>query len=424
MSTLPIREPWLRKILYPGVFGETQLPRQTGPYEPTGPSIDSMNVPYGVSPPPTPPPPMEMESPGLSNEANTRFLDLLDQFPRRREPSTLRRIGASLAAIGDRETGEKILYPGYDREMQDWKEQANVYGQAASLERMNNSTISQDEYRKLTDRFRIDAERQRNEDRDEDRKIRQQNADTGRFRAENQARAQSAALDKTTKVITDRAGNMWALNGRNEISELPIESLSFEDKLRLQQEGRLTIVDDQQEAQKELARLRHEQELKEIERRAELKTDTSTQSESDKRKGVLRRAEEFIRNNPGLKDWVIIEGDKVDIKAPFTIPVLGRDTSRDNETLEMIRKYIDPDYKGPASSTEGTIKPSSTTTPKPAAAKPATTSKAATPPKKDNMVIPPKGKLRVADKDGNEFWLPIEQWPTAEKRGYRKVVGK
>jgi hypothetical protein len=123
-----------------------------------------------------------------NNEASERFTRMVDEYPSYEEPSTLRKIGASLIGLGRKDTPamqEAFLNRDYLRKVDDWKNQISPAMQAANLERYANANERQTAYQMATQELNERKLEQKTENDAANRDIRQQRADVYEWKAKH-----------------------------------------------------------------------------------------------------------------------------------------------------------------------------------------------------------------------------------------------
>ena len=257
--------------------------------------------------------PAKYEKP-LHHEVADKFLEFLDKYPEKpKSPGLMGNIAGAFASFVPNATPDdvdKSRFGGYYRQRDEWKERAGVMGQAAQLERANNQTDSLDEYRQDTIREREETRRARSEAATEDRKIKQQNADTAARRAEIQA----AALEGGTIVHDSVTGRSQLLNKKGQLKDVDLKALTFEQQVALRTAGQLIIANDSQGAARELAALKQKYDLEKIEadKKAKLETDAANarnkqdnpESGASEKAKLQIRIQQYVREHPTHSDWL------------------------------------------------------------------------------------------------------------------------
>lgn len=92
--------------------------------------------------------------------ASDRFNSILDSAPTRRDPGTVRKIGAALAGFGGMSPQDidASLYAPYHREMADWKTKLAPAQQGAQLERQNNINERTMAYQTISAKLKQEAD--------------------------------------------------------------------------------------------------------------------------------------------------------------------------------------------------------------------------------------------------------------------------
>jgi len=287
-----------------------------------------------------PPPPNN----NPEDKAYKAFMDLVNNFPVRKEPSTLRKIGASIAALsGNADTVEHALYPRYDRDVADWKQKAGVSGNLAQIEASRNSAVIRDEYNHLTNSWRL-LESERKADAD---KKKGEQGDRRLDQGDRRLDIQQGTLDLKKKLgegakgirVNQSTGQTYLWYADGHIETIDQQDLSFAQRQKLAQAGKLELLDLQQAFTRERDETKHEYTLDEIAERAASRVGNN-QTEADKIKGKLRRAGEYARAHPEVADWIEADPDTgfIEMKPRG----LFRDKAKDADQIAAFNKYIDP----------------------------------------------------------------------------------
>jgi hypothetical protein len=333
--------------VFSGIGQLAGMPPTPSPTTQTGAELDPMGVPIELRRSETGDNPFGNAPPPPNNDPEDRaykaFLDLVNNFPVRKEPSTLRKIGASVAALsGNPDTVEHALYPTYEREVSDWKQKAGVTGNLAQIEAGRNSAAIRDEYNRLTNEWRL-LESKRKSDEGEGR------LEQGNRRLEQGDRRldiQAGALDLRKKVgegakgirVNQNTGQTYLWYGDGHIETIDQQDLSFAQRQKLAQAGKLEILDLQQGFTRERDATQHEYTLEEIAERLSQKDGNASETQLKQRK--LNRAGEWARTHPQAADWIEIDPDNglIQIIPPKSY---FRDKSKDAEIIADFNKYID-----------------------------------------------------------------------------------
>lgn len=313
------------------------------------------------------------------------FVDLVNNFPTRKEPSTLRKIGASIAAFsGNPEIVDNALYPGYNRDVTDWKNKVSATGQLANIEAGRDSRAIREEYNALMAQIRRDdLERKKTEGErrgdQADRRLDQRDEELDIKRGQLDLRRETANGAQGIRV-NQRTGQTYLWYKDGTIKNLDQQDLSFEHRQKLAQAGRLELLDLQQQFTRERDATQHEYDLEEILKRVEARAGGNT-SEADKAKGKINRAGEYARAHPEVADWIEVDPDTGFIE--MRPRGIWRDRARDAEIISDFNKYIDqgsnPGTGAVPGNNTSSVKPGSRFARPPAAAKPGARTPAKTP---------------------------------------------
>lgn len=315
-----------------------QLPSSTGPYNPGNPGQPTL--PEMQNPNPEQPP--MQEGNGVEDRAYKQFLDLVNNFPVRKEPSTLRKIGASVAALsGKPDTVENALYPGYDREVNDWENKAKVSGNLAQIEGSRNSAAIRDDYNRLTNEWRL-VESKRKGEADEkrgeqgDRRLDQRDEELDIKRGQLDLRKEANEGAQGIRV-NQRTGKtyLWYKDGRTK--ELDQNDLSFEHRQKLAQAGKIELLDLQNAFTRERDETKHEYTLDEIAERLSKKGENTSDTQLKQRK--LNRAGEWARTHPQASSWIEVDPDTGFMELKPT--GIWRDRAKDADLIKDFNTYID-----------------------------------------------------------------------------------
>lgn len=270
-------------------------------------------------------------------------MPLLSNF---KNPGLWTKIRAHLAAMGAdnaaqaRQIREGIEHEPYLKALDAWKMRLDPTQELAKMEntrnvnaRLTGSTILSNEStnKRLTEQARKDREAEL--DRDLDRQIRQQRADTYDFKTRH----------PTFKTATRRDGKLVFYDpadpSKTIVSDIDTGKLSDVDKINLEHQGNLeeiqergkiakSLEGERQVNRKELSDLQfgHQESLEETKQQNRLKTEgvrqqnrievkkipsassnTTTQSETQKKQGLINKANKIISENPELKSYIIFE---------------------------------------------------------------------------------------------------------------------
>lgn len=170
-----------------------------------------------------------------------RLNEIVSRMPQRNKPGIMRKIAAGLSGLtGDMRNVDRALYGPYYNQIADWKEQYEPAKDLAQEERlgnnnlrmMANSMLSQE----MSDRrFEQTAARHKVLQGNSDRRLDQGDTkiDQGQQRIDLATKGfdLKKELAEGGQVITDnKTGNTYLMNRKGELSELPFDQLSFEDK--------------------------------------------------------------------------------------------------------------------------------------------------------------------------------------------------
>lgn len=322
------------------LFSSLADPRTTGPYnmgnpgQPTLPEVQ-------VSPMEAPNPMRERSAP-IEDRAYQQFIDLVNNFPVRKEPSMLRKIGAGISALsGNPETVEGALYPGYNREVQDWENKAKVSGNLAQIEGSRNSAAIRDDYNRLTNEWRLLESKRKAEEGEGRLEQGSRRLDQGDRRLD----IQQGALDLKKKIgegakgirVNQNTGETYLWYPDGHIETIDQKDLSFAQRQKLAQAGRLELLDLQQAFTKERDETKHEYTLDEIAERLSKKGESTSETQLKQRK--LNRAGEWARTHPQAAEWIEIDPDTgfMELKPRG----VWRDRAKDAELIADFNKYID-----------------------------------------------------------------------------------
>ena len=117
--------------------------------------------------------------------ASERFKQLLDQFPERGNPTFMDKLAGAGAYLGNvrrhiaggQDAAEKAKYAGYNRELEDWKEQikpAEVASTQENQRNINSRNLAALEIKERNDTRRLDETERKNRETAENAKIRAQ----------------------------------------------------------------------------------------------------------------------------------------------------------------------------------------------------------------------------------------------------------
>lgn len=283
------------------------------------------------------------------HDAQDRFRELITNFPERNKPGILRKIAAGISAFGtDPNAPDKIMYAPYYRELNDWKTKMEPLGDLARIENQENTqnrllkqSQDLDNYREGVLGIReAEAERRRIKDEGE--------LDIKRKRLEL-----DQELANGGRAISDRDGNMFIVTKKGEVKDIDKTSLSFADRMRLQAEGRMTIVNDQQEAARELARLKGDIDAENARLRGEIQKDVNAAkptkadqlTPNEIRQEKLNRVAEYVRDHPEVADR-IEQDDLGNIKmSPKSVHFWQSPDPNDAKTIQEFNDWVDRGIK-------------------------------------------------------------------------------
>jgi hypothetical protein len=176
------------------------------------------------------------------HEMTDYFNNLVRNMPVRRNPSLLRKIGASLVSAGQGiKAGERALFAPYLQELEDWQEKLKPAYQAANLERFENVNQRNLAYQRGTL-----AEKERAARAKED--IARFRAQAYDFKARNPNWRMVAEPDTLDAEGNTVPGKVWAINpqfpDRKVDTGLHSKDLSELDKVNLQIEGGIARVEE------------------------------------------------------------------------------------------------------------------------------------------------------------------------------------
>lgn len=181
-----------------------------------------------------------------------KFNELLSNYPNREnyKPSLLRKIGASIMAVGGGaprayQTGGYMPPLGYDKaqefldkpfldKLQDWKNQIGPSMQGAQLERQTNINERQTAMQTIADELRAQADEHKKMNDERNAQIKQQRADVYEYKAKN----------PDMKLVMTKGGNVMAMDPRDgslHDTGIPTGSLSDADKLALTYESQSAL---------------------------------------------------------------------------------------------------------------------------------------------------------------------------------------
>ncbi len=178
------------------------------------------------------------------DEAMRAFMLSLGEMPTREQgkPSNWRKLGAGIVGAGQgMDQGNKFLNRPYTEKVEDWKLKSGTLGQAAQLERLNNAQISQEEYRRLTDQWRIGK---LEADIADDKAKNELAADRNIVAQRNAAVREQALQGGIIKI--DEQGNAIMVRKNGMVEKLPnLDMFSDAEKEKMMQEGRMEVVRQQ-----------------------------------------------------------------------------------------------------------------------------------------------------------------------------------
>lgn len=198
-----------------------------------------------------------------------RLSKLLDEYPRREDPGIVRRILGGVASLSQNPAMvEHALYPGYQRELSDWKERLSPAIQSAALERANNATERQvaamiGSYENAgLNRERLEArDAQIAADRAEDNRRAQQALDDLNRRHEATLAETKAQHAATNKIAEERLKVYQAI-AKGGVFQM--DKISGQGRM-VYRDGTSTPVDVSQIPQEELIQLQQQNALGRIE---------------------------------------------------------------------------------------------------------------------------------------------------------------
>lgn len=369
--------------------------------------------------------------------------------PERPNPGKANRIitGILSGLAGKPEAANEILYGNYNRELDDWKTRLSAINPGLQAERYANTNertiINQSEGRRLEQK-RLDlATKTATEKQD--------------LAERKQQLAELKQQNPSYKFETGEDGFVYAIDEKDPTKSIktPVKSgeLSEFDKVRLNLSASLTKIDAQADANKALEEVRalNRQDIANLNRdtqiliaqtRAELAgqnkwsapqqafdrenkpmpymittngvtgeiktiplpdgsvtrttppgSSSTTESETQKRAGMVNKAMEVINQHPEWKMYIDIDSTGVTVK-PVGTGMFSKDLTR--ETRNQILAAIGvPSVKDETKPKSEDIKPKSPT--------------------------PTKGRVIVEDKNGKRYSLPEGQLAQAIAQGYKEV---
>jgi len=171
--------------------------------------------------------------------ASERFKQLLDQFPERGDPTFMDKLAGAGAYLGNvrrhiaggQDAAEKAKYAGYNRELEDWKEQikpAEVASTQENQRNINSRNLAALEIKERNDTRRLDETERKNKATED---IKQQNVDLQNLKYTNPDLKFDFTGTKVkyvnprtgevvvTKIDTDRVSDMTKLIAAQERTE-------------------------------------------------------------------------------------------------------------------------------------------------------------------------------------------------------------
>lgn len=281
--------------------------------------------------------------------ASTRLNELLNQYPQREKPGFLQKLVASLSGFGGGpQAADKVLYGGYDRQVQDWQNRVKPISELADQERYLNQN-----QRILANQMigrELDVRKQTHKEKVDERNIaiREKRAAAYEFKARNpnmqikqDSEGNFIGINPQTgqmAYVTDSQGNR--VNGRE---------LSWEDKQNILQENALERIN--RSAEVGLGRIQasgeQARETKAAPNYDDLNPDkiVKPQSPSEQRTARTLAAEQLLDEHPDWEEYIQFDGNRVTINpdTPKNIKnqiesALAGNRSRTKTVLEQIRK--------------------------------------------------------------------------------------
>lgn len=178
--------------------------------------------------------------------ATDRFNEMIGDYPKRTDyhPSMLRKIGASLTALGGQfggpkgrfawnpnamAFGEQVLNRPYNEKITDWKNQIGPAQTAANMERAQNINERTLAYQTVSNELKQQAEEHRVAKNEREALIREHRANVYDFKSKNPG----------MKFLFPKGGNVRAVNpvtGEEKDTGIPTGSMTELDKMNLTQE--------------------------------------------------------------------------------------------------------------------------------------------------------------------------------------------
>lgn len=171
-----------------------------------------------------------------STDASSRFDKLISDYPKRENPSILRRLGSMIVDYTKGpQAGQAMMDQPFNESLTDWKNKVGPTEQAANLERYSNTNDRTLAYQQISTELRDRAQQAKEKNDEAKMTIAQHRADIYDFKAKN----------PDMKIVMPAGGNIQAINPQTgEIHDLgiPTGSLTETDKINLQQENKLKDI--------------------------------------------------------------------------------------------------------------------------------------------------------------------------------------
>jgi len=233
------------------------------------------------------------------SRASNEAYELLKNMPIREKPSVARRIGASLVNIGmGPEATEQSLYGPYNREMLDWKMKFEPMMDIANQERYYNANMRQLAQTILTDQYRQKQLELQKEIEERRREVAEAQIARDTQRTEIAERRLNLLLPEAERLQRQLDNSLAQIAARgDEARRTQAQSIS--------QRGAETRKTQSERITQQAEETRRTQAERIAQRPKVSTTGTTAQSETQRKQGIINRANELVRQNPALKDYII-----------------------------------------------------------------------------------------------------------------------